>query len=325
MKAVFIHRTGGPEVVEVGERPRPSPRGRQVLVEVRAAGVNPRDWLIRAGRYPFQRFLPAFPLVLGSDVSGVVVDTGPRASRFQVGDAVFGMQPFGGGFGGFAELVAIDERALAVRPEALSDIEAAALPCAGLTALQSLRDLGRLGRGERVIVTGASGGVGSFGVQIAKILGVEVTAVGSGPNRELVTSLGADRFVDYGEARFEDVVTDQHLVFDAAGRSSLGRCRRVLRPGGRYVTTVPSAATIAVSTVSPLLRLLTFGRARSAHVVLVRARGDDLALLASWAAEGRLRSVVEEVFPLDEVQAAFARSKTWHTRGKLVLRIAAAA
>ena len=321
MKAVFIRRYGGNEVVEVGELPKPAPKAGQALVQVYAASVNPRDWLLRDGRYQLARFTGGFPKVLGSDLSGIVAEAGGGARRFPAGTPVFGMQTAFGRFGAFAEYVAIAETALAEKPAAISHEQAAAVPCAGLTAYQALAGIGRVGPGSRVAVVGASGGVGSYAVQIARVLGAEVTGVASGANAELVRSLGAGRTIDYRKERFNDVLIGQDVVFDTLGRESLASCARVLSPGGRYITTVPNLRSFTEAFTSRFAHALTFGRASSCHVVTVRAEGAHLAILAGWIAEGRMRSVIDSVYPLSEARAALEKSRTFRSRGKLVMRV----
>jgi NADPH:quinone reductase-like Zn-dependent oxidoreductase len=288
---------------------------------VRAASVNPRDWLLREGRYVFRHFMRGFPIVPGSDVSGVVAEVGPDASRFKLGEAVFGMQTPFGNMGGYAEYVAISERALARKPERTSHEEAAAVPCAALTAYGALVGIARIGPQSRVLIIGASGGVGSYAVQLAKALGASVTGVTSTGNVSLVQSLGADRVIDYKTERFGSVIRDQDVVFDTIGKESLKSCRSVLARRGRYVTTIPSARTVMQSALSRCLRFLTGGQTPSAHVVFVRASGDDLERIGALMAEGRIRSVIDSVYPLSEVRAAHERSRSWRTRGKLVLQV----
>lgn len=321
MKAVFIRRYGKLDALEYGDRPEPVPTGRQVLIDVHAASVNPRDWLIREGRYVFRHLMVRLPQILGSDVSGVVAATGPLATRFTVGDAVFGMQTPLGGFGGYAERVAMDERVLARKPAEVSHEEAAAVPCAGLTAWDALVKIGRVWPGAKVTIVGASGGVGSYAVQLGKALGATVTGVTSTPNVELVRSLGADTVVDYKTGRFTDSVRGQDLVFDVFGRESLSSASRVLASGGRFVTTIPNGRHTAQAVTSRLWRLVTFGKRPSAHIVLVRTDGANLARIAGLMAEGRVKSVIDTTFPLAEARAAHERSRSWRTRGKLVLRV----
>ena len=322
MKAVYITKYGGSDQLVFGSLPRPQPKSGQVLVRVRAAAVNPRDWIVRDGRYFFRFTLPRFPIILGSDLSGVVVEGGPGASRFRIGDEVFGMQPLTGGMGAYAEYVAIDETAVARKPPSISHVDAAAVPCAGLTAWQALVNIGGVGQGTRVTVCGASGGVGSYAVQFAKARGARVTAVCSAPNADLAHSLGADAVADYKTVHFTKVVGEQDIVFDAVGRDTFRTVAPVLAAGGRYITTIPGAGSILSSLATGALRLVTLGRKPSAHLVLVRAIGDDLAQIAALMTQGRVKSLIDSRYPLAEARAAQERSRSWRSRGKIVLEVA---
>ena len=288
---------------------------------MRAAAVNPRDWIVRDGRYVFKFALPRFPIILGSDLSGEVVKCGPSASRFGIGDEVFGMQPLAGGMGAYAEYVAIDENALARKPPSISHVDAAAVPCAGLTAWQALVNIGGLGKGTRVTVCGASGGVGSYAVQPAKAQGAWVTTVCSAPNSDLARSLGADAVVDYKAIHFTKVVGEQDIVFDAVGRDSFRVAAPALASGGRYITTIPSASSVLASLATGAIRLATLGRKPSSHLVLVRAKGDDLAQIATLMAQGRVKSLIDSRYPLAHARAAQERSRSWRSRGKIVLEV----
>jgi len=321
MRAVFINRYGGVEVLEHADQPQPVPKSGQVLVEVHAASVNPRDWLLREGRYVFRHLMRGFPLILGSDVSGVVVQSGPGATRFRPGDAVFGMQTAFGRMGGYAESICLDERALAAKPANISHEEAAAVPCAALTAWGALFRIGRTTAGSRVVIIGASGGVGTYAIQLAKAVGAAVVGVTSARNASFVRSLGADRVIDYETERFETLLRSQDLVFDTIGRGSLKKCSAALARRGRYITTIPSAKTLTQAFASSVLRMLRGGNAQSAHAVLVRADGEDLSRIASLMHEGKVRSVIDSVYPLSEVRAANERSRSWRSRGKLVLQV----
>jgi NADPH:quinone reductase-like Zn-dependent oxidoreductase len=321
MKAVFIRKYGGIEVLEYGDRPRPKPKPTQVLVEVHAASVNPRDWLLRQGRYIFRYLMPNFPLILGSDISGVVVETGLNARRFQPGSAVFGMQTALGGMGGYAEYIAIDESALAPLPDNITHLEAAGVPCAGLTAFAVLSGIARVEQGMQVAINGASGGVGTYAVQFAKAMGATVTAITSTANLDFVKSLGADRVIDYKEQKFTATLTNQDLVFDTIGRESLSKCSSVLKSGGRYVTTIPNFTNLLQGVTSKLMRLVSFNTSRSAHTVLVPADGKALELIASLMSSGRVRTIIDSVYPLSEAQAAHEKSRTWRARGKILLQV----
>lgn len=321
MNAVFIERYGGPEVLQFGEQPRPVPKSDQVLIQVHAASVNPRDWLLREGRYVFRHLMRGFPLILGSDVSGVVAEVGRDVRRFKPGDCVFGMQTPLGRMGGYAQYVAIPQSALAGKPDCISHEEAAAAPCTALTAYRALVKIGRIRSGSNVLIIGASGGVGSYAVQIAKALGATVTAVTSTGNAELVQSLGADRVIDYRKERFVDVVKEQDVLFDTIGRESLNSCRSVLARGGRYITTIPSVRTAAQSLFSRPSSFLSGGRTATAHVVLVQASGEQLERIAALMEQGLIRSVIDTVFPLHDARKAHEKSRSWRTRGKLVLAV----
>ncbi len=295
------------------------PRGDQVLIQVHAASVNPRDWLLVEDRYVFAVLAGRLPLVLGSDVAGRVIGLGPRAAGFALGDPVLAMQTIRGRFGGFAEQVAISARAVAHKPVGLSFEHAAGIGVAGLTALQALRDDAKLQRGEHVLVVGASGGVGSFAVQLATWMGARVTGVCSGANAELAERLGCRAVLDYTQGDFRESVGDADVVFDTIGRERLASVRPCLRPGGRYVSTVPSARNTLDQ-----LRSLGSSKARS-RTVLCRPRSADLRQLAELASEGQIEVLIDSVHTLEDTAAALLRSRTKRARGKIVIRVVPAA
>ena len=302
MEAVWLPRLGGSEVLEIVQRPVPKPGPNEVLVRVHASSINPRDTLIRAGRYPFQPLI-RLPIIPGSDLAGTVVERGRGVTSLALGQPVFGMQPSRRGFGA----------------------DAAGIPLAALTALQALRDRAGLRPGQRLLILGASGGVGTYGVQIGCLLGGHVTAVCSGRNTELVRSLGAQRVFDYQQVDVLDVETldggrPYDVIFDVVGQQSLARCRHLLAEGGVYVTTIPRGRQAWEWVRSTLGR--PFGLVdQGSTVVLVRADGGDMRQLAAWAKEGRLRTVIERIFPLDQVAAAHEMSQSRRSRGKLILRL----
>jgi NADPH:quinone reductase-like Zn-dependent oxidoreductase len=313
MRAVFYRRPGPPDVLELGEMPEPRISAREVLVRVRAAGVNPVDCKLRAMRIrpPWQRF----PVIPGSDVAGEVVRVGDSVTRFQPGDAVYAMlSPFKGG--AYAEYAAVPERQAAHKPANLDYEAAASVPIAGLTALQALRDDGRVKPGDRVLINGASGGVGSFAVQVAKALGAMVTAVTSGRNVEWVKALGADRVVDYEREDFTRSGERYAVVFDTVSSSSFGRCKPILTPHGTYVRTLPSVSTILHAATSAL------SLGRRARIFFLRPRAEDLDQLRELIEAGRVAPRVERVFALAQAAHAHAASESGHSRGKLVLRVA---
>jgi NADPH:quinone reductase-like Zn-dependent oxidoreductase len=317
MRAAVIEGYGGSERLAVREMPDPRPGPGEVLLRVRAAGVNPIDWKIRAGRMRLVR-RARFPLILGFDVAGEVVEIGPEVSRFDPGEAVFGMldSPLGGGY---AELAVARESSLAALPGALSFEEAAALPLAGLTALQALRDRGELASGERLLVNGAAGGVGHLAVQIGAAVGARVTGVASGRNRDFVLALGAERAIDYEEIDFTGEEETYDVVLDAVGNRAFDDCLAVLAPeGGIYVSPVVTPKLL----VWTALTSLPLGRRRRARLVFTHPSGPDLEHLARLAEIGRLRPAVGRVYDLPDAGRAQAASESGHARGKIVLRIA---
>lgn len=317
MKAAVIDGYGGADRFAVREVEKPAPGPGQLLVRVRAASVNPLDWKMRKGALRFLR-RSRFPLILGYDVAGEVEAVGAEVSQFEPGDAVYA---FVGGDqgGGYAEYALVREAAAAPKPARLSFEEAAAVPLAALTALQAVRDRGELAEGERLLVNGASGGVGHFAVQIGKILGAEVVGVASGRNQEFLRELGADRGIDHEQ---EDFISDEasyHVVFDAVGSSSFKECDLLLEEGGIYVTTSFEARIAVQALISPIAGL--FGPVRRARAVMVKPGGEDLALLGRWIEMGKLRPYVEEVFRLDRIADAHVYSESGRVRGKLVVRM----
>jgi NADPH:quinone reductase-like Zn-dependent oxidoreductase len=312
MKAVEYRRYGPVSVLELRDVPRPSPGRGELLVRVRAAALNPKDVLVRSGKF---RILTGsrFPKRVGFDWAGEVAEVGEGVTGVATGSAFYGMLDGWQG-GACAEYLAVRRGECAPKPASLGFEEAAAVPLAASTALQALRDVARIEAGARVLVNGASGGVGVFAIQIAKLLGAHVTTTSSAANLELCRRLGADTALDYravdalaGPERFD-------VVLDVFGNRSLGEARRALARGGTYVTTVPKPRTFLDAA------LTTFGRPR-ARMVRVRPRSADLELIARHVDAGRIAPVVEHVFPLDRIVDAEEQVGSKHTRGKVVVRI----
>jgi len=273
-----------------------------VLVRVRAAGINGLDWKVRSG-YVRDAFPLQLPAVLGIELAGVVEAVGPGASRFHVGDRVMGGI---GGLGAYADVVAVAEANLSKTPDALDDVQAAALPVAAVAAWQSLHHAGPIRAGQRILIHGAAGGLGGFAVQYAKRLGAEVYATASTDHLEYVRSLGADHVIDYRTQRFEDVAHDIDLVLDYVGGEVLDRSWQVLTPAGAIVGT--SSPDILART-PPGRRGLWF------------MNKPDAALLERLAAEvaaGQLTSKVSEVVGFDDIPAAIERNRTDARIGKVV-------
>ncbi|MFG3348277.1 NAD(P)-dependent alcohol dehydrogenase [Streptomyces sp. NPDC048018] len=322
MKAWVQDRYGSADVLEFREVDVPVPRDHEVLVRVHAASVNARDWHLMRGdpyvaraalglRRPRER-------TRGTDFAGVVTAVGGGVSRFRPGDEVFGE-----GAGAFAEYVCAAQDAVERRPAGLGYEQAAAIPLAGNTALMGLRDLGRLRERDRVLVNGASGGVGTFAVQIAKAWGAEVTGVCSTRNAELVRGLGADRVLDYTREDFTKGPERYDLLLDLVGNRSLAEYRRVLAPEGRLVLS-GGGVFEGGSLIGPmglivrgqLASLFTRGRIR---VLTAEPRRENLATLRELAETGAMAPVVERTYPLAEADRALRYVEGEHPRAKVVL------
>jgi NADPH:quinone reductase-like Zn-dependent oxidoreductase len=255
------------------------------------------------------------PIVPGYDVSGVVEAVGSEISSLRVGEEVFSFLDRLSG-GGYAEYAVASESVVVPKPQGMSHVEAAAMPLAASTALQCLRDWGRLASGQSVLINGAAGGVGSYAVQIAKAIGAEVTGVCSTRNVEFVASLGADHVIDYIRQDFSRLPQQYDVVFDAVAKSSFWRAKDVLTPRGRFVTDMPTPPHYLAHGLTALFP------GRQARAMLVRPRGDDLRTLKRLSEEGKLRSVIDTVFPLAQAAEAHRKSQEGHVRGKLVLQVA---
>ncbi|MEN0064623.1 MAG: NAD(P)-dependent alcohol dehydrogenase [Myxococcota bacterium] len=308
MKASVYHRYGPADELEVRDVPVPSPRSGAVRVQVHAAGLNPKDVLIRKGRMRWMSRGP-FPRVPGYDVAGVTLD--PWEGQPE-GMPVYGMIQSQRG-GACAEVAVLRPRELARMPRGLSFADAAGLPLAGLTALQALRDELDVRPGHHVLINGASGGVGTLAVQIARALGADVTAVCSGRNAELVRSLGANRVLDYTQT---DPRRERGLdqVFDVFGNLGWPAARRMLSPKGRFCTTIPRLSHVARG----VLRRVGLHRAA---LVIVQSHTRDLEQLAAWIEAGTLRPVVDRVVSLDEASAGHRHLETRRAKGKVVVSI----
>ncbi|MGW5104682.1 NADP-dependent oxidoreductase [Streptomyces sp. NPDC004100] len=307
MRAISQDEYGTPEVLKETELPRPEPGPSEILVSVRAAGLNPTDWKHRAHRV----FLDRLPLVLGWDVSGVVEAVGYGVTLFKPGDEVFGMLPYPHGVGAHAEYVTGPARAFTHKPASIDHVQAGALPLAALTAWQALVDTARVQPGQRVLVHAAAGGVGHLAVQIAKSLGAYVIGTASAPKHEFLRSLGADEVIDYRSVDFRDAVRDVDVVLDPLSGDTRGRSLDVLRPGGVLVSLLPGT--------DPEEGAKAEARGVRVETLLVEADQAGMKALAEMAASGALRAHIEEVFPLAEAAKAHALGETDRTTGKIVL------
>ncbi|MDP1922315.1 MAG: NAD(P)-dependent alcohol dehydrogenase [Myxococcales bacterium] len=313
MKAIIYDRYGAPDVLELRELAPPVAAGGEVLVRVRAAALNPKDSLIRKGKFKAASG-PTFPKLLGYDVAGVVEALGAGITKLRIGDEVFGMR---NGFTGgtVAELVTLQETELCLKPVALTFEEAAALPLTSLTALQALRDLGGVGPGARVLIHGASGGVGVVAVQLAKALGATVTTTCSEKNLEFVRSLGADETLDYTKETGLEPGRDWSCVFDVFGNRRFSTAKASLGPRGVYVSTVPSVRSVFDDLRT---RWLPFKKSR---LVVVKSNTTDLEALCGFVERGQLKPIIDRVVPLAETAAGQAHVETKRARGKVVISV----
>lgn len=321
MNAAYIEGYGKNRKLTFGKLPVPVPKSGQVLVKVEAMSLNPRDWLLMRGIYPFKKLAEPFPIVPGSDISGTIMACGDNTSELNVGDDVFGMQPIKGKFGALAEYVAIDARAVAKKPVGVSHNEAAAMPCAGMTSFQTLRDLAKLKKGENILINGASGGVGSYAVQMAAITGARVTAVCGPTNQTLCRELGAADTINYKTENFEDHEDKYDVVYDVIGRSSLKTCKKCLRKNGRYISTIPSAGMFIQAILSKAFAVLGFRKGQTAHLILVKPEGKDLKAMADLVLEGRMKSLIDSTYPFEKAEDALDRIRTWRAKGKVIIEI----
>lgn len=324
MKAIVYQRYGAPDVLRFEEVERPTPKGDQILVKIRAVSVNAPDWrVLRAtpvlARLHSGLLKPKYP-ILGCDIAGIVEEVGPEAKQFRVGDEVFGdLANFG--FGGFAEYVCPTEKALAHKPAGITFEVAAASPMAGMTALQGLRDHGGVRRGHKVLIVGASGGVGTFAVQVAKHLGAEVAAVCSTDNVEMVRELGADHVIDYTREDFTKNGQLYDVIFAVNGFRSIWDYRSALAPNGTYLMAGGDWPQIQQAMLwGPLLSLLGSKKLR---VSPMTPSHDNLVYVGQLLAAGTLTPVIERRYPLSAVPDAMRYYEQRHARGKLIINVGA--
>lgn len=319
MKAIVYHDYGSPDVLKCEEVEKPTPRDDEVLLKVHAASVNPIDRLFRGTSY-IVRILTGLrrpkDTRLGRDVSGQVEAVGRNVTQFKPGDQVFGSC-----LGAFAEYVCTSEQALVVKPANLTFEQAAAVPVAALTALQGLRDKGKIQPGRKVLINGAAGGVGTFAVQIGKSFGAEVTGVCSTRNIDMVRSIGADRVIDYTQEDFTRGGQRYDLILDCVSNHSLSACRRVLTPNGIYVIAGgPSKLWIILTRALTALVLSRFVRQKFV-MFIARSKKEDLTIMHELTRGGRVTPVIDRRYRLNEVPDAIRYLEEGHARGKIVILV----
>jgi NADPH:quinone reductase-like Zn-dependent oxidoreductase len=308
MKAIVVHEFGGPEMLKYEDAPRPEPKEGEVLIRVMAAGVNPVDAAIRAGR--FNRGGGSLPLIPGMDVAGVVEKTGAKVTKFKADDPVYAYLSFKEQ-GGYAEFAIAREDEVSLKPKAITFEGSAAVPLAATTAWQALVETAKIDKGQTVLIHGGSGGVGHFAIQIAKARGAKVIATASTPNQDLMKELGADQTIDYTTTKFEDAVKDVDVVLDAVRGDTLARSYGVVKKGGIVVsiTGQPDQAECEKRGIR--------GASLMAH-----PDAKVLEELAKLIDEKKIKPVVSQQLPLKEAAVAHEQIATRHTRGKIILKVA---
>jgi alcohol dehydrogenase len=331
MKAFVLDRYGSKVALRAGEVPDPV-RENDVLVQVHAAGVNLLDSKLRSGE--FKLILPyRVPFVLGHDVAGVVLRVGARVKQFKAGDEVYA-RPADHRIGTFAELIAVQEQDLALKPKNLTLEEAASIPLVGLTAWQALVERGQLKQGQKVFIQAGSGGVGTFAIQLAKHLGATVATTTSTANIDLVRGLGADLVVDYKKEDFETKLSDYDLVLHSQDGKALDKSLRVLRAGGRLISiSGPPDPDFANQIRAPWFvklatRLLSSGARRKAKrldttfsFLFMKANGEQLRQIAALIDAGHIRPVIDKTFPFQSTNEALAYVETGRAKGKVVIKV----
>lgn len=306
MKAIRVHQFGGPEVLKYEDAPRPVPAADEVLIKVYASGMNPVDWKMRAGLaeslFPIQ-----LPFIPGWDVSGEIEEVGSDILIFKKGDEVYG-RPDVTRDGTYAEFVAVKANQINFKPKSINHDKASAVPLAGLTAWQGLFDYGHLEEGQKVLIHAAAGGVGSFAVQLAKWKGAYVIGTSSEENIDFLFDLGADEALDYKTVKFEDRLKDVDLVFDLIGGDTQQRSLKIIKKGGRLITTVQP-------------KYQEEAKANDIHmeVFMTQSLPEELEQLGNLIDSGKIKPVVTKTFPLKDAAAAQIEMEKGHTRGKMVL------
>ncbi len=323
MKAAVYTRYGPPDVVQITDVEKPSPKDNEVLIEVRAASVNPLDWHFMRGTPYFVRILAGLlkPKItrLGVDVAGQVEAVGRNVTQFKPGDEVFGACR-----GAFAEYACTSESALVIKPDNVTFEQAASVPVAAFTALQGLRDKGRIQPGQKVLINGAAGGVGTFAVQIAKSFGADVTGVCSTRNVDMVRSIGADQVIDYTQQDFTKSGQHYDLIFDCVGNHSLSACRRVLNSKGIYIPVGGPGGRWMIGLLARWITALVLSRFVSQKLVimfLARPNKEDLTIMRELMEAGKVTPVIDKRYRLSEVPEAIRYLEEGHARGKVVITL----
>jgi NADPH:quinone reductase-like Zn-dependent oxidoreductase len=332
MKAIVMEKYGAVDVIQIRELPKPKIRENEILVEVYAAGVNPIDNKIRQGKMkPLLTF--KLPLILGTDIAGVVVETGSKVSKFKKGDEVYASLGTSK-MGAYAQYVPVNENDLALKPKNLTFEEASSIPLVGLTSYQALHDVAKLAPGQKVLVKAGSGGIGTFAVQLAKAMGAEVATTTSTENAGWVKQLGADRIIDYKTQKFEKVLNGYDVIFHTVDGEPTERGLNILKPGGHLLSIVgPPDAKFARSVGLNLFlqwgcgllgwKINRLSGKAGVHYtfIFVTPSGRQLDEIRSLVETGKIKPVIDRIFEMDQAREAFSYVALGRSKGKVVLRI----
>jgi len=316
MKAIVFNKYGSPDVLKLMEVEKPTPKDDEVLIKIYATALNPLDWHVMRGapflaRMAMGFFKPKFK-ILGADIAGKVEAVGENVKQFNPGDEVFG-DIFSSGLGGLAEYVCTSQNTLVLKPEKITFEEAAAVPVGALTALTALREVGKVERGQKVLINGASGGVGTFTVQIARYFDAEVSGVCSTGNIEMVKLMGAKKVIDYTKDDLVRREVKYDLIVDNVGNLSVKDFNKLLTPGG-------IAAVVGFTNMTRILDISLRG-GKNIRMVNVKVNSEDLNFLKDLLESGKIKSMIDKVYPLEKAAEAMSYLEEGHVRGKLIIKI----
>ncbi|MCU5487909.1 NADP-dependent oxidoreductase [Bacillus cereus] len=331
MKAMIIDRYGKVPM-RMAEVPTPEINEYEVLAEIHAASINPIDFKIRDGKVKML-LKYEMPLILGNDFAGVITKVGSKVTRFKVGDEIYA-RPRKNKIDTFAEYIAIHEDDIALKPKNLSFEEAASIPLVGLTSYQALHDIMQLQKGQKILIHAGSGGVGTFAIQLAKIMGAIVTTTASEAGANLVTSLGADEIINYKTEKFEDILKNYDAVFDTIGGATLEKSFNIIKRGGNIVSVsgMPNARfgkefgsgffkTLLFSLASKKLTALEKKHNAQYSFLFMKPSGDQLRTIANYIEAGQIKPVIDRVFPFEDAQKAMEYSESGRAKGKIIVKI----
>ncbi|HHT7141000.1 TPA: NADP-dependent oxidoreductase [Bacillus cereus] len=331
MKAMIIDKYGKVPM-RMAEVPIPEINEHEVLAEIYAASINPIDFKIRDGKVKML-LKYEMPLILGNDFAGVIIKVGSKVTRFKVGDEIYA-RPRKNKIGTFAEYIAIHEDDIALKPKNLSFEEAASIPLVGLTSYQALHNIMQLQKDQKILIHAGSGGVGTFAIQLAKIMGATVTTTASEAGANLVKSLGADEIINYKTKKFEDMLTNYDAVFDTIGGTTLEKSFNIIKSGGNIVSVsgMPNAQfgkefgsgffkTLLFSLASKKLTALEKKHNARYSFLFMKPSGDQLRTIANYIEAGKIKPVIDRVFPFEDAQKAMEYSEAGRAKGKIIVKM----